>query len=190
MATSFTEGEGTGKTTERAPRRRRARGCLTALGGTIAAVALLWLLRAPLLRGVAGWLSVEDPLRRGDVIYVLGGDPEGRPAAAAALYRQGIAPRVAVPRVEPTSAVWSGLMPSLTDVNRGVLRRDGVPDSAIVLLERPGGAASTADDAALVAGYVRRTGARTVVAVTSVWHTRRARWHLRRALEGTGATLV
>jgi uncharacterized SAM-binding protein YcdF (DUF218 family) len=172
------------------PPRRRGRGCLAALAATAAALALVWLLRGAILTCAAGFLAVEDPLRRADVIYVLGGDPEGRPAHAAALYRRGMAPRVALPRVEAAHTVRTGLMPSLTDVNLAVLRRGGVPDSAIALLERPGGTTSTADDAAVLAAYVRRTGAKTVIAVTSDYHTRRARWHLRRALKGTGATLV
>ena len=172
------------------PKRRRGRGCLAALAALIAVPLLLWLLRAPLLSAAGGFLHVQDPLRRADVIYVLGGDADVRPFLAARLYRAGWAPRIAIPRVEAGRAARMGLRPTLTDVTRAVLRREGVPDSAIVVLGSPGGSASTADDAALLAGWVRLSRARTVIAVTTEYHTRRSRWHLRRALDGTGATLV
>lgn len=170
--------------------RRRVRRRWKALAGVVALFLALWLLRAPILTGVARFLATEDPLRKADAIFVLGGDVDVRPFLAAELYRAGWAPRVVLPRSEVGRAAAMGMMPHQTDVAVNVLRRLGVPDSAIVVLTRPGGSTSTADDAALLAGHLRRAPARRVIAVTTRYHLRRTRWHLRRALAGTETGLV
>ena len=133
---------------------------------------------------MARFLTVRDPVQRADFIFVLGGEPFVRPRHAAALYRRGVAPRVVVPREEVTPVMEMGLVPGGTEVVAEVLRRSGVPDSAIVVLESQGGATSTADEARLLRGYLERTGARRVVAVTEEYHSRRARWVLRRRTAG------
>ncbi|HEX2204409.1 MAG TPA: YdcF family protein [Longimicrobium sp.] len=172
------------------PKRRRVRRRWRALAAVVALVVAAYLLRAPILTGVARFLSTEDPLRKADIIFVLGGDVDVRPFLAAELYREGWAPRVVLPRSETGRAAAMGVMPHQTDVAANVLRRLGVPDSAVVVLHRPGGSTSTADDAALLADHLRRAPARRVIAVTTRYHLRRTRWHLRRALEGTDVELV
>jgi len=174
----------------RVPRRRRARRRWIALGATLAVCVLAWLLRAQLLEGAARFLSVRDPLARADAIFVLGGDPDIRPYAAAALYRRGLAPRVLVPGMETGRLAGDGLIPTQTQLFLGVLRREGVPDSAVQVLNMPGGTSSTTEDARVLAGWARRGGARTIIAVTTTYHTRRTRLALRRALEGTGVRLM
>ena len=170
--------------------RRRGRRALVGLTSLAAAAALLWLLRAPILTGVARFLTVHEPLRRADAIFVLGGDPNVRPFAAAALYRQGWAPRVWVPRMQVARAAAMGLQRAEIDVEVDVLRQQGVPDSAIVVLPFPGGTSSTTEDAEALRAYLRHVRARRVIAVTTDYHTRRARWALRRALRGTGVEVV
>ena len=159
------------------------------LGAVAAALLLIvlgaWLLRAPILRGVGHWLNVGQAPARAELIYLFGGDIESRPARAATLYREGWAPRIVIARVETLPAEAMGLYPHQTDVAVRLLRHFGVPDSAITVLRTPGGVTSTRDEAVLLAAWLRRHPARRVLAVTSRYHTRRARWHLRRALGGT-----
>lgn len=171
-------------------RRRRGRRWLIALASIAAACVLLWLLRAQLLTASARYLSVHDPLRRADAIFVFGGDPDIRPYAAAELYRRGWAPRVLVPAMETGRLASAGLMPSQTQLFLRVLKMEGVPDSAVQVLPLPGGTSSTTEDAEAFRAWARRTGARRVIAVTTTYHTRRARFALRRALEGTGVEVV
>lgn len=161
--------------------RRRAGAALLAL--SLLALAA-YALRAPLLTGAARLLTVRDPVARADLILVLGGEVDTRPAHAAELYRRGVAPRVALVRERAAPAVAAGLYPSRTDVAVRILRREGVPDSALVVLAPPGGASSTAEEAAALRAHLVRGGARRVVAVTNPYHSRRARMALRRGTRG------
>ncbi len=172
------------------PRRRRGRRRLIALSALFAASLLAWLLRAQLLTAAARFLSVHDPLRRADAIFVFGGDPDIRPFAAAALYRRGWAPRVLVPGMETGRLASLDLVPPQTELFRGVLRKEGVPDSAVEVLEMPGGTSSTTEDAQVLRAWLRRTGAHRVIAVTTTYHTRRARYALHRALHGMDVRVV
>lgn len=163
---------------------RGARGALRRLGvAALAALVVLlslYALRAPLLTGAARLLTVRDPLARADLILVLGGERYTRPRHAAALYRRGVAPRVVLIREEGEPETRLGLYPNGTDVSVAVLRRFGVPDSAIVVHEPPEGAGSTLEEARALRDYLRESGARRVVVVTNDYHSRRARWVLRR----------
>lgn len=171
-------------------RRRRGRRLLVALAAVAAACALAWLLRAQILAAAAGYLSVRDPLAKADAIFVFGGDPDIRPYAAAALYHRGWAPRVLVPGMETGQLSRDGLVPTETALFLGVLKKQGVPDSAVRVLTIPGGTTSTSDDARVLRDWVRRTHARRVIAVTTTYHTRRARLSLRRAMKGTDVRVM
>jgi uncharacterized SAM-binding protein YcdF (DUF218 family) len=165
-------------------RRRRIRRRWIALATVVAAFALLWLLRAQAMTAAARFLSVHDPLARADAIFVLGGDPDIRPYAAAALYRRGLAPRVLVPGMETGRLAADGLIPTQTELFLRVLAKEGVPAGAIEVLDLPGGTSSTTEDARVLADWVRRTHARRVIAVTTTYHTRRSRFAIRRATRG------
>lgn len=157
-------------------------------GIRLAAAALfllgIYLARVPLLTSVAAVMSVEDELRPADLIFLLGGDIHNRPAHAARLFRQGLAPRIVLARVEDTPPTLSGHFPNETDAAVRWLRDLGIPDSAIVVLRRPGGVTSTTDEARELRKYLEGNPARRVIMATSRYHTRRARWNLRRELEG------
>lgn len=147
---------------------------------------LLFALHVPILVGVARVVEVHEPPLRSDLIFLLGGDARmaGRAQHAAALYHRGFAPRVVVARSEDPPAALLGLYPNDTDVNVGILREAEVPDSAILMITAPGGAASTVDEGRLLRWYLRRHPAERVLLVTTEYHTRRARWAIRRGLDG------
>ncbi len=159
-----------------------------ALGTLLAGAALLWCAHA--YRGVllpipARFLVVRDVLEPADIIYVLNGEPNLRPFHAADLYRKGLAPRVVIARAGDSPMVKLGLQLNATDMNTSVLKKLGVPESSIVELKSPGGVASTFDEARLLRSYVREHLLRRVIVVTSAFHTRRARWIVRRVLRDT-----
>lgn len=104
-------------------------------------------------------LAVRTPLQPADAIVVLGGEAEGRPDRAAALYRAGLAPRVIV----------SGDGDCQDAAAR--LRAGGVAPDAILVECRSG---NTAENAAFSSEILHAVGARSIIVVTSWWHTARA----------------
>ncbi|CAN5879460.1 hypothetical protein BH23GEM5_BH23GEM5_27650 [soil metagenome] len=65
-----------------------------------------------------------------------------------------------------------------------ILQQEGVPDSAITMLDMPGGVTSTQDEGRVLRDSLQKHPAQRVIVVTSAYHTRRARWTLRRELSG------
>lgn len=149
-----------------------------------------YLARGWILTWLGEFLTVEDAPARADAIFVLGGEANVRPARAAELYHAGLAPRILIPRPENFLSHELTSAPNITDVATEAMRRLGVPDSAITLLEMPGGSTSTIDDARLLRAYAERHGIRRVLVVTSAFHTRRTRWVLRRVLDGLDVTVL
>src|SRR5215207_7335653 len=161
------------------PLKRWVRRLLLATVALIVLLTALVLLRVPLLRAAGSFLSVDDPIRKADLIFVLGGDVEARPFLAARLYHEGYAPRIAIPWAELTPSEQFGVRPNKALDTVAMLRRLRVPDSAIVLLKTPGGSTSTRDDARVLAGYMRKYHLTSALAVTNDFHTRRTRWVIR-----------
>ncbi len=100
-------------------------------------------LRAPILTGVADYLVVSDDLQPADLIFVLNSEVNTRPFYASELYKQGLAPLIVIARSEDTPTVELGLIPNDTDIDLGVMKKLGVPDEKIVILQMPGGVTST-----------------------------------------------
>jgi uncharacterized SAM-binding protein YcdF (DUF218 family) len=150
----------------------------------VALAGLLFLLRVPILVEVAHVLDVSEPPQRSDVIFLHMGELASRPVYAAGLYRRGIAPRIVLARPTDGLAVKMGILPDEADASARLMERLGVPDSVITILDYPGGTTSTTDEARALRAYLLRDPARRVTAVTSRYHTRRARWNLRRQLDG------
>jgi uncharacterized SAM-binding protein YcdF (DUF218 family) len=170
---------------------RGAGRALAVLGALFLFLALLFLLRAPLLRAVGGFLVVSDPAERADLIYLLNGDSRTtvRARHAARRFEEGVAPRIVVARTEDPPATELGVYPNETDVNVAILRELGVPDGAILVLRTADGVASTQDEADALRDFLTRHPAERVVVVTSDYHTRRSRWILRRRLDDLSVDL-
>lgn len=153
-----------------------------ALGAALLGVCILTLLAAvshrPLLRLIGTTLVVEDPLEHADAIVVLAGGTPSREAAAAALFREGWAPRVIVSRPFMTPELHAlnalGVRPlDLQGEARTVLERYGVPPDRILSLEV---AVKTTEPELAVVHDVARAGRyRRVILVTSPPHTRRVK---------------
>jgi uncharacterized SAM-binding protein YcdF (DUF218 family) len=71
-----------------------------------------------------------------------------------------------------------------SDVNVQILQGLGVPDSAITAIPFAGGVTSTQDEGRALKAYLEQHPARRIIVVTTVHHTRRARWTLQRELAG------
>ncbi|HEY8517987.1 MAG TPA: YdcF family protein [Candidatus Binatia bacterium] len=139
---------------------------------------VLLLLVAALVPWLPRLLAATDPLPpRADAIFVFAGDVPDRPRCAAELYARGLAPRVVFGGGRTLPELIAVERP-MTDavVNATIAMQNGLPIEAAVVL--PEGT-STWEDAAVLRRWVEQSGAKSIVAVTSPLHSRRARTTLR-----------
>ena len=149
----------------------------------------LFLLRSPILAATARWLDVGRTPQRADYVLVLGGDESSRPRTAAALVEAGLAKTVLLTRrsaAQNSAAQNSAAQNSAAradsppekdagdNVVRDVLRRGGVADGDVMVLEPP--VASTYDEALALAAFLTGCPDARVLVVTTKHHTRRAAW--------------
>lgn len=151
-------------------------------------LAGLWMVSGPLLRAAGAFLVVDQPPRPADAIVVLSGSVPDRILEAVALYEGGYAPLIVLCR-EPENAGYRELrargatLPRIYELNLSVARQLGVPESAITVLERDAG--STFTEARVVLQYLADRGVRSILLVTSKYHTRRAGTIYRHLAGGT-----
>jgi uncharacterized SAM-binding protein YcdF (DUF218 family) len=153
-----------------------------ALGGVLAAVTY-WN-RTFLLTEMAKAWVVNEPVAKADAIVVLGGGVDTRPFAAAKLYHAGVAPLILYMNVKLTPAEKIGIVLPEKEETRRILLSEGVPAGAILAIGT--NVASTYDESFAVRAWESRSGAKSMVIVTDVFHTRRARWVFEKQLRGTG----
>ncbi|MFA6317631.1 MAG: ElyC/SanA/YdcF family protein [Elusimicrobiota bacterium] len=153
---------------------------LAALAALLAALGLA--VGAPFF--VGWWLDSSDEPKRSDLLVVLCGQEFSRAAYAAELYKRGYAPevwlaRVAVPRSVKFSNDLGVRVLAEDEVFEAILLRQGVPRER---LKRYGtDVVSTTGEARAFREAAAPDG-KSVLAVTSRYHARRARLVLRRAL--------
>lgn len=147
-----------------------------ALIALLAVAGLAVLAHRPLLRAAGQALVVDDRTERADAIVVVAGSTPSREETAAALFRDGWAPRVLVSRQ---------FVPDRAQrlIDMGVRRLDfqgesvaalekyGVPRDAIVTLDQP--VEITETELRAVAVAARDRGWRRLILVTAPFHTRR-----------------
>src|SRR5437660_1982750 len=131
------------------------------------------------------YLVTHESPEKADAMIVLGGEIPGRALAAADLYRRGLAAMVLVSpgkssaRRKQTISELNVELPNDADLNRRVLIRLGVPPTAIHDIDEADG---TIGEARALRAIVLRRGIRSVLVVTSKYHTRRAGMTFRWAL--------
>ena len=158
------------------------------------ALAVAWPLAA---WGAAAWLAAgagaESAGAGGaDAIVVLAGSSTyvERARRAAVLYNGGRAPRVVLTD-DGLRGGWSEAEqrnPLFVERAAAELRRAGVPAGSIETVGRP--VSSTYEEAAALREYAGARGLRSLVVVTSAYHSRRALWTLGRAFRGSGVTVT
>jgi uncharacterized SAM-binding protein YcdF (DUF218 family) len=153
-----------------------------------AVVVALWPFAA---WGAARGLVVRAELGRADALVVLSGSAAYRERAdeAARAYREGRAPLVLLTD-DGVLGGWSEAEqrnPRFVELAAAELERGGVPAESIkVLGARP---TNTHDEAEAVRAYAAERGLRSLVVVTSVYHSRRALWTWRRVFRGSGVSI-
>jgi uncharacterized SAM-binding protein YcdF (DUF218 family) len=154
----------------------------------VLAIAIAWMARAAILRGVAELWVVSDPLDRADAIVILGGRLDVRPFATAALYKRGLAQQVLVSNVRAGPIHPLQLLPSQVELTRQILFKLGIPQQAIV--EFGDGSSSTYEEARAVLDWARTSGARSLIIPTDVFTSRRIRWIFQRQLAPAGVRVM
>jgi len=136
--------------------------------------AVLYLARHPILPFAAEFWIIEDPIDKADAIIVLSDDNfyAARATRAAELFREGKAPLVVASgrRLRPSAGIAELMEHDL--VERGV-RRDRI-------LRFAHDADGTREEAEALARFAKERKWRSVIVVTSNYHTRRARYIFRR----------
>lgn len=153
----------------------------------VVAFLALALVRGRLLGMVGKLLVKKDFLERADLAVVLSGAYWDRAREAADIYQEGYAHQVLVMRgLKPVGyedMLEMGIkVPLKHEVSQKVLSYYKVPSSAIVLLDEE--ANSTSQEAELLQRYVQAKGVRSVIVITSPYHTRRACWTISSRLGG------
>ena len=149
---------------------------------------LAWIFLAPFL---AERLIVEKPLARADAILILGGAATftERAQKAAELYRKGVAAKILLTD-DGGEAGWSRAEqrnPKFVELARAVLIEQNVPAEAIEIIEPQ--VNGTIDEAREFAGLAKAENLKSVLLVTSAYHTRRAGWTFTRVLNETGVEI-
>ncbi|HEX8135947.1 MAG TPA: YdcF family protein [Pyrinomonadaceae bacterium] len=133
-------------------------------------------------------LMVRAELPQADAIVVLSGSGVylERAGRAAELWKQGRAPKVFLTRDNERGG-WSEeeqRNPTFNERAVKELLREGVARDRIEVL--PDAVASTYDEAVMLRRYAASNGLRSLLVVTSAYHSRRALWTMRRVFEGSG----
>jgi len=133
-------------------------------------------------------LIVQAELPRADAIVVLAGSAAylERTHLAAKLYTESRAPKIILTN-DAEQGGWSNeLQRNPYFVERAVdeLTRTGVQANDIEVLSQP--ISTTYDEAQIVREYARTHELRSILIVTSAYHSRRALWIFRRLFDGSG----
>ena len=153
----------------------RGRGLVVA---ALVLVALAVVAHGPALRLIGRALVVEDPVAKADAIVVVAGGTPSREDAAAALFREGLAPDVVLSnpltpdRVRQLITMGARRL-DYQGESRLVLEQRGVPAQAIVALPQP--VKTTEAELKVVGELARSRGWRRVILVTSPQHSRRVK---------------
>ncbi|HEY0376152.1 MAG TPA: YdcF family protein [Pyrinomonadaceae bacterium] len=162
-------------------RRRAARRWAVRAGVVLVAWSLVaW--------GAARLLVVRAEMARADALVVLSGGSfyEERARHAAELFAAGRAPRVVLTD-DGLQGPWSNEKernPSYAELEAEELGHAGVGAESVEFV--PERVSSTYDEAVRVRDYARGRGWRSVLVVTSPYHSRRALWAWRSVFRGSG----
>lgn len=133
----------------------------------------------------ASHLVVSAPLPRADAIVIMSGSAcfLERTREAAALYSSNVASRVVLTN-DNLQGTWSSAEqrnPFFYERARDNLILTGVPQQRIEVIYQP--VTGTYDEAETVRDYAQSQGFKSIVVVTSGYHSRRALWTLQRVFK-------
>jgi len=136
-------------------------------------------------------LVVDSDLATADVLVVLGGSAAyvERSRAAAEIFKTGRVQRIVLTNDGQRSG-WSNAEernPLFVERALDELQREGVPRTSIEVL--PGAVQSTRDEAMLLRKTADERAWKSLLVLTSPYHSRRALWTFRNEFNGSGIVL-
>lgn len=136
----------------------------------------------------ARWLIVSAPLERADAIVILSGSSTlaERTQHAAHLYFQNRSQKILL-TTDNQQGGWSSVKqrnPYFHEIAVEELTRLGVPLQNVEVVVRPH-VTSTWDEAQVIRDYSKTNNLRSILIVTSGYHSRRALWTFRTLLQNT-----
>ena len=160
----------------------------TILHARLVAIALIFGIWVLVAWGAARFLIVNTPLHQVDAIVVLSGSAvyKERTRRAAEYYHQGLANRILLTN-DNLRGEWSNVEqrnPFFYERARNNLQLLGVPADRVEVIAKP--VTNTYDEAEVLREYAVAHGLRSLLVVTSAYHSRRALWTLNRVFAGTG----
>jgi hypothetical protein len=116
--------------------KQRRRSWRYGLLGVVLVAACLYTFRAPILRGVASYLVVDEPFAAADYVLI---QPygDGRYDRAAELYHEGRVRSILLVKRRPTRLERMGLVPTFEALTQQALTARGVPAEAITMIPGP-----------------------------------------------------
>jgi uncharacterized SAM-binding protein YcdF (DUF218 family) len=157
---------------------------------------LLWALLILGVWSLVAWIAakaliVSYELPHADAMVVLSGSSvyQERTHRAAQLFNEGRAPKIVLTN-DNQPAGWSNDLqrnPLFIEREAEELKRAGVPEAEIEML--PQVVSSTYDEALLMREYAETHGLRSLLVVTSAYHSRRALWTYRKVFAGSGINI-
>lgn len=151
----------------------------------LAMIFVVWVFTAPLF---ADFLIVKRPLEKSDAILILGGSSVylERTERAAELYKNGVSKKIILTD-DGERAGWSPVEqrnPPYVDLASRELNSIGVPHDAIEIIKPE--FSGTNFEAKSVRGALAERNLRSVLIVTSAYHTKRALYIFENEFAGSG----
>jgi len=130
-----------------------------------------------ILKKIGYFLIFEQEPQKADVIVVLNGRDTERSLAAVDLYNQGYAKLMImahIPKQAGTDEFWKRVGGNFNGkvFFQRAIEAMGVPEHAFKLIGN--GVASTYDEALATREFLKKNGYKSIILVTSKWHSRRA----------------
>jgi uncharacterized SAM-binding protein YcdF (DUF218 family) len=151
-------------------------------------VAILFLLRVPLLRGLGHWLIRADASCNADAIYVLGGAPYDRGIHAAGMLQRHCAPiAYCTGSNVPQTYKAEGREMSEAKITRAAVLGAGATVGQV--LPFPYGT-STFEEAEAILRHARAKRFHTIAVVTTDFHTRRVKKVFAKRFAGADITVL
>lgn len=166
-------------------RTRWKRRVLVLLTTVFIIVCLLYVMRYPILRGMAAYLVYQDQPETCDVVIVLGGGGPIRAERAVALMQNGYAEKVLVtlPKEVGVGVIDGTLINMESLESQSVFYMNGIDDNQVHWSEEP--FYSTYSEAQFIRHWLESRGYQKAIVVTGLFQSRRAKWTLDHFMEGS-----
>jgi len=156
-------------------------------------VVLIVIFHGTILTCIGRGLIQEDTPEKSDMIVCLGGGNIERGLAAADAYKKGLSDKILVtrPYLPDTYDLVKARginYPEEADLLEMLLTSSGVPEAALIRSDIP--VYNTLDEAESVRKITEKTGAGSLIIITSPMHSRRAWLTYRKVFEGANVRII